>query len=127
MRIDELDADEFMQFAAVAAASVCSIAESDSGKAFGKAFSEFQGSLKDVPEEERDGKAGKWLVKTVLTSLPAFCKENGDAVYDLLAAADGQTTAEYKKGFKPVKLLADVKALVEWAVQNLESVTAFLA
>lgn len=126
MRIDELKADEFMAAMAQAAEAVEAIMGSESGKALWARFGKYRGSLQDVPEDERRETAGREIVGMALAALPGFCKENGDAVYSLLAACDGQGLAEYKESFTPAKMLVDAKALADWALSHMEDVTAFL-
>ena len=127
MRIDELSADEFMAAVSDIAAAAAEIAASESGKALFNAFAGFQGALSGVPEEERETKATDFLVKTILGGIPALLKENGNAVYSLLAACDGQTAEEYKAAFTVPKLMADVKALCAWFAANAKEGAGFLA
>lgn len=127
MRIDELKADEFMESVALAAEGIQAIMESESGKSLGSRIAAFRGSLADVEEGKREQAAGAAIIKAVMASLPALLRENGDAVYGILAACDGQTVDEYKSEFTPAKMMADVKALMAWVSENTETVTAFLA
>lgn len=127
MRIDELGADEFMCAVAGIAEGVAQVKDSESGRAFMDEFAQWRGSLKDVPEAERNAKAGEWVMGALLKHLPAFCRENGDAVYAVLGACDGQTAGEYKACFTPSKLIADVKALAAYVGGNLGEVQSFLA
>lgn len=127
MRIDSLSADEFMVALAGIADGVAVIKDSESGKAFMEDMKGYRGSLKDAAEDEREAQAGTFLIDLLLKHLPAFCRENGDAVYSILAACDGQTIKQYKKSFKPAKLIADVKALGQFVTDNLEDVQGFLA
>lgn len=127
MKLENLSADEFMVALATIAESVAVIKDSKSGKTFMSDLGDYRGSLADVPEDERNGKAVDFLVTSLLKNLPAFCRENGDAVYSILGACDGQTLKEYKKAFTPKKLIDDVKALGTFVGENLEDVQGFLA
>ena len=127
MRIDELGADEFMCAVAAIAENAQAIMDSDSGKALAAGFGEFRGSLADVAEADRQQAAGVGILKTVTACLPALLRENGDAVYGILAACDGQTVEEYKAEFSPAKMMRDIKELVGFVSSNTEAVTAFLA
>lgn len=127
MRIESLSADEFMVALAGIADGVAVIKGSDSGKAFLADVKAYQGSLKGVEEGEREAKAEGFLVDSLLKHLPGFCRENGDAVYSILAACDGQTVEQYKKAFTSAKLVADIKALGAFVAGNLGDVQGFLA
>jgi hypothetical protein len=127
MRIDELKADEFFEAVALAAEGIQAIMDSESGKELGERFAGFKGSLADVAEDEREQAAGIAILKAVVASLPALLRENGDAVYGILAACDGVSLDEYKESFTPAKMMDDIKSIVEWASANVETVSAFLA
>lgn len=127
MRIDELNADEFMEAVALAAEGIQTIMDSESGKELGKSLAGFRGSLADVAEGEREQAAGVSILKAIVANLPALLRENGDAVYGILAASDGTSLKAYKAEFTPAKMMGDIKSLVEWATGNIETVTAFLA
>lgn len=122
MRIDELNADEFLASAALVAEGVQDVLASESGRELAASLSTVYGT-----EGKSDEQKGAEVLQAVLGKLPALLRENGDAVYKILAALDGQTVDEYKAGFKASKLAADVKAAVKWVTANEEEAEAFLA
>lgn len=127
MKLENLSADEFMAALATITEAIAEVKDSDSGKAFMSDLSAYRGSLADVPEDERNKKATEFMVSSLLKNLPGFCRENGDAVYSILGACDGQTLEEYKESFTPKKLINDVKDLGTFVGENLEDVQGFLA
>lgn len=135
MKLDELNADEFVN-------AICLIAEvtddvlngelgakakaayakfrTDSAKA--KAKAEAKGdeeAAKTAAAEEVNGLA----VDMVVDLLPDVLRQGGEVSYKLLAALDGQTLEEYKACFSVKKWVADIKA----AVDGLEGIKDILA
>lgn len=123
MKLDNLNADQFMQSLADVTEAVGVLISSESGKAIIDDLNGFRGSINK--DEDADGKVVEWLTKTITARLPQFVRENGDNVYKLLAACDGITLEEYKADFTPAKLFADVKGLMQWIGQNREQAAAF--
>lgn len=122
MRIDELNADEFLASVALAAEGVRDALASESGSALAAELAPIY-----AKEGKPDAEKGAEVLKAVLGNLPALLRENGDAVYKVLAGLDGKTLEEYKAGFKASRMVADVKAAVKWVTANREEAEAFLA
>lgn len=127
MKLDELNADEFMN-------AICLIAEvvedvldgelgtkakaayakfrTDSAKAKAKAKAEAKGDTEAAnaaATEEVNGLA----VDMVVDLLPDVLRQGGEISYKLLAALDGQTLEEYKACFTVKKWVADIKAAID--------------
>lgn len=127
MRIDELGADGFLTAIASVVEAVDDIKGTESAQAVVSDVKGWSGSIAGLPEDERNGKAGEFIVETALKRLPGLLRENGDAVYKILGAVDGQTAEEYKASFTTAKMLSDVKALAAYVGENMKDVASFLA
>ena len=103
MRIDELDADEFMSAMASLGEAIEGLAKSDLAETF-------KDDVKAFRAGDRSNAEG-WAVDMLARYIPALLKGNVGDLYAVLAACDGQTVEEYKACFTPKKLMADVAAL----------------
>ncbi len=137
MKLEELNADEFMN-------AICLIAEvvedvldgelgvkakaayakfrTDSAKAKAKAKAEAKGDTEAAnaaATEEVNGLA----VDMVVDLLPDVLRQGGEVSYKLLAALDGQTLEEYKACFSVKKWVADIKAAID-GIEGIKDVLA---
>lgn len=106
MRINQLSADEFARSMAMVAEAVENVAKGGVGK---ELLAEVAAGAGKQGDEKR---AAEWGLEIIEKYLPRVLKENVGDAYLVLAAVDGQTLEEYKASFTPLKMAADVRALV---------------
>lgn len=106
MRINQLSADEFERSMAMIAEALENVAEGGVGK---ELLAEVAAGAGRQGDEKR---AAEWGLEIIEKYLPRVLKENVGDAYLVLAAVDGQTLEEYKASFTPLKMAADVRALV---------------
>lgn len=106
MRINQLSADQFERSMAMIAEALENVAEGGVGK---ELLAEVAAGAGRQGDEKR---AAEWGLEIIEKYLPRVLKENVGDAYLVLAAVDGQTLEEYKASFTPLKMAADVRALV---------------
>ncbi len=127
MKIDQLGADEFIEAVALIADGVNGIRDSESFRELGKAVEACRASLADIPEEDRGQKATAEMMGVIMGGLPALCRENSDAFYQIVAGCCGVSLEEYKESFTFTGMVSDIKEIVAWVSENLDLVNAFLS
>lgn len=135
MKLENLNADEFMSAICLIAEVMEDVLDGELGAKAKAAYTKFRtdsAKAKAKAEAKGDTEAAKaaateevngLAVDMVVDLLPDVLRQGGEISYKLLAALDGQTLEEYKACFTVKKWVADIKA----AVDGLDGIKDILA
>lgn len=112
MRIDSLNADEFMRALALAGEAVGNVVNGKLGADIKADISAQRLKSAELDEDARKADSEAWALDMLVRYIPRIMRENVEDAYKLLAAVDGQTLEEYKAAFTPVKFMSDINSLM---------------
>jgi hypothetical protein len=114
MRINDLNADEFMQSMALIGEALENIVNGKIGTDIKADISAYRAKANSEDSaESKKADAEAWAVDMLARYIPRVMRESVEDVYKLLAACEGQTLEEYKADFSPKKMMCDIKELTE--------------